>query len=51
VASFGTCLPFGKHKGKPLPEVPPEYLAWVVTECETIDTELRQSILRHIEAL
>lgn len=36
-ASEGRCsgtyeLPFGKHKGKPLDEVPREYLRWLVKQ-------------------
>jgi uncharacterized protein (DUF3820 family) len=27
-------LPFGRHKGKPLAEVPVDYLLWALRECK-----------------
>lgn len=36
-------LPFGKHKGTPLVEVPADYLLWVLKECK-LSSGLRLSI-------
>jgi exodeoxyribonuclease X len=33
-------LPFGKHKGKPLAEVPPDYLDWMLKQSD-IDADVR----------
>ena len=29
-------MPFGKHRGAPLDEVPPKYLRWVLREVKTL---------------
>lgn len=39
-----TTMPFGKHKGIPVAEVPVGYLQWVVRECKNISPYLRRSI-------
>ena len=36
-------IPFGKHKGKRLSDIPPSYLRWVIANC-WIDGELRLAI-------
>ena len=28
-------MPFGKHKGKDIEEVPDDYLLWLLDQCET----------------
>lgn len=30
-------MPFGKHKGKPLNQIPKDYLSWVLQECNIKD--------------
>jgi len=41
-------MPFGKHKGRPLSDVPTDYLCWLLDECDlrpgfrrAVDAELR----------
>jgi uncharacterized protein (DUF3820 family) len=34
VLSVTAGLPFGKHAGCPLPDVPTDYLQWVIRECK-----------------
>lgn len=29
-----THMPFGRHKGRPLSEIPSEYLSWLLRECD-----------------
>ena len=38
-------MPFGKHKGTPLEEVPPDYVRWLLT-LEDLDVDLRFSLER-----
>src|SRR5262245_14711934 len=42
-AKIVTALPFGKHKDKPLSEVPTAYLTWLARECK-LSSGLRQAI-------
>lgn len=37
-------MPFGKHKGTPLEDVPEDYLVWVLDNCERISPTLRRAI-------
>lgn len=37
-------MPFGKHKGKLLEDVPTDYLAWVLDNCSELRPTLRQAI-------
>ena len=37
-------MPFGKHRGAPLDEVPPKYLRWVLREVKTLAPDLRADI-------
>jgi hypothetical protein len=42
-------LPFGKHKGRPLPQVPSGYLQWLIRECK-LSSGMRSAVadeLRH----
>lgn len=39
----GPAMPFGKHKGMPLDELPSEYLVWL----GCLD-DLRQPLLKHV---
>ena len=39
-------MPFGKHKGVPVPEIDPSYLQWVLNNCDRIDTYLSTEIRR-----
>ncbi len=40
-------MPVGKHRGKPLSDVPLSYLQWL--RCSSIDSELKESVLLEIE--
>lgn len=37
-------MPFGKHKGKNLSDVPPDYLYWVLENCTRLSPFLRAKI-------
>jgi hypothetical protein len=37
-------MPFGRHKGKFLDEIPASYLRWVLRECDNITPGLRRAI-------
>lgn len=37
-------MPFGRHKGEELREVPDDYLAWVLDACDSIGPTLRHHI-------
>jgi hypothetical protein len=37
-------LPFGRHQGQPLTEVPSDYLRWVLAEVGTLSHRLRQAV-------
>lgn len=37
-------MPWGKHKGKPLNEIPRDYLVWAVENAEIMKPELRREI-------
>ena len=37
-------MPFGKHQGKPLAEVPPDYVRWLLSQPD-VDPDLRASLL------
>jgi len=37
-------MPFGRHRGKPLENIPEDYLCWVLHECENIQPRLRRAI-------
>lgn len=39
-----TTMPWGKHKGKPLKEVPRDYLKWAVNNADAMSPELRAAI-------
>ena len=41
-------MPFGKHKGVPLPDVPRDYLVWAATG-DRFDDELREAIQHHLQ--
>lgn len=42
-------MPFGKHKGKRVADVPPEYLRWAVDHCE-LDETLYAEMMREMGA-
>ena len=42
-------LPFGKHKGTPLSEVPSDYLEWFAS-ADGIDWDLRDAIHFHLQS-
>jgi hypothetical protein len=37
-------MPWGKHRGQPLSEVPAGYLAWCLEECDGLKPSLRDAI-------
>lgn len=37
-------MPFGKYRGKPLADLPDDYLAWVLDTCQDISPTLRRAI-------
>jgi hypothetical protein len=41
-------MPFGKHRGKPLEQVPLSYLRWVLENCDSATPSLREEISRVI---
>ena len=41
-------MPFGKHEGKPLGEVPSDYLCWAVRECDSLSGGMRLSIAEEL---
>ena len=50
---YGPKMPFGKYKGDPVTDVAraePDYLIWVLDNCERIGHRLRSAILRALEA-
>ena len=38
-------MPFGKHKGVPLAELPHNYIPWLLNKCENLDADLRTALL------
>jgi hypothetical protein len=46
---FETKMPFGRHRGKPLSQVPLSYLAWALRDCEGISWQLRSEIRSIVE--
>ncbi len=45
-----TRLPFGKHRGKLLADIPISYLEWVLGNCDNASPALRAEIKRVIDA-
>jgi len=41
-------MPFGRHKGKPLVDVPTAYLRWLAVEA-TMEADLRAAVLVELE--
>ena len=37
-------MPFGKHRGEPLDQVPVKYLKWCLREIKTLSPDLKASI-------
>ncbi len=44
-------MPFGKHKGLPLSEVPDDYLLWLYYDTNLKDGPLRRYIVENLDAL
>ena len=38
-------MPFGKHRGRRIEDVPEDYLCWVLDNCENISATLREAIV------
>lgn len=47
-ASWEPTLPFGKHRGKRLSDVPTDYLRWLLRNSHSLDSELRTAITERI---
>ena len=47
--SWQPTLPFGKHAGKWLSEVPKDYLRWLLRNSSSLDSELRTAIEERIQ--
>jgi Putative quorum-sensing-regulated virulence factor len=46
---YGTqLLPFGKHRGRRLRDVPASYLIWALKNCRNMDEYLREVIERYL---
>ena len=45
-ASWIVKMPWGKHKGRPVRELPASYLEWMARKCTAITEELRLEIER-----
>src|SRR5262245_22912695 len=43
-----TVMPFGKFRGSQIASVPPNYLLWVLDNCENLDQPLRKAISRFL---
>lgn len=43
-------MTFGKHKGKPVGEVPSDYLQWVLDEADGIDVPLRRAVFEELKS-
>lgn len=41
-------MPWGKHKGKPLKEVPDDYLMWVLDHADKANPTLKDAIRMHL---
>ncbi len=41
-------MPWGKHKGKPLTDVPSDYLQWVIAEADNASSWLKQQIKQEL---
>jgi uncharacterized protein (DUF3820 family) len=37
-------MPFGKYKDKPINEIDPHYLEWVLANCQHISPDLKRAI-------
>ena len=46
--STGDVMPWGKHKGKPLDQVPRDYLNWAVRNADHMSPELRAQIEQNL---
>jgi hypothetical protein len=42
-------MPFGKHRGEFLVDIPTNYLAWVLRDCETAEWWLREAVQVEME--
>jgi hypothetical protein len=42
--AFQLKMPFGKHKGKPLGEVPKDYLQWLLRKADRMDSDTREAV-------
>src|SRR5437867_1183863 len=49
MVTTGVDMPFGKHKGRDLGEVPTSYLCWAIHECNSLNWWLRSAIRQELE--
>src|ERR1700677_3442017 len=43
-------MPFGKHNGQPMCDIPTPYLAWVLRDCESAEWWLREAVQVELDA-
>ncbi len=43
-----TRMTFGKHAGKPIQQIPHEYLRWVLSDAQGVENHLREAIANHL---
>jgi hypothetical protein len=41
-------MPFGKYKNRPIDEIDPSYLEWVLANCQGISLDLKRAIRRRL---
>lgn len=49
--SSGYAMPWGKHKGKPIDEVPADYLEWALKNASNLNDQLRAEIEKQLGLL
>jgi hypothetical protein len=42
-------MPFGKHRGEELSEIPDDYLVWCLDNCDSMSPTLRKAIEAHLK--
>jgi alpha-mannosidase len=42
-------MPFGKHRGEELSDIPDDYLIWCLDSCESMSPTLRKAIEAHLK--
>lgn len=42
-------MPWGKHRGKPVDELPVSYVVWVLTECDNVSSYLEEALFLRVK--